>query len=410
MKVDTGPTSKKPTDTERPILFLAFALGIVLPIDVLGGINPALLDALRYGLALLLIIMVARHRPQRPALGQMAVGLLAIYNLVLLIRSQYADEPSLTLQSAIGIASAVFAYLVVRSARTNKAILAGFLVGASLSATDILLQVAGLAHLGTTTEWGNRYPGLSFSSTNTAPFLAIGAVIALNGYLWAHRPLVLLGRWVLFVILGSGLLLSGGRGGLAGLLLALMIYFVFQLRRQPLVAILLSSSAFVFLVLRAEQVGHFLTRGGSTSTFTTGRVQLNAESWQAFLDGGVLGIDLTLRQMLSPHTPILSFALDAGVLGLVVGSILTSFVAWRTVRAVLPGTSGELVCMIAAIILVTSMLEPIGFFVGFAKACLLMIVLTGGVSDSENDAKKVEIDADLLADSGAGAPRHPTYG
>ncbi|MCT2089342.1 hypothetical protein M3D92_08565 [Micrococcus terreus] len=379
-----------------------------MPIDVLGPVNPVIMDLLRYGLAVVLIVGVRRSGDGHRGLGVLIGVLLCLYNVALLLRGLYADQGSVMSQATIGIVSVLVAILATRNWRINRAILAGFLAGATLSATDILLQVAGLPYLGTPTEWGTRYPGLSFTSTNTAPFLALALVLVISSHLWTSRPAVRMSRILLFVILFAGLALSGGRGGLGGFILALTVFLMFRFSRQPILAVITSAAGLVVVVTRWDQLMDFLTRGGTSSGFTTGRDELNAQAWSAFLDSPILGVELVSRAGYNPHTPILSFALDIGLAGLLVGIAGVFALLLRMARPIRRGPAGEVLCMMAAVMVVTALLEPVGFFVGFTKACLLMIVLTGGVRDYEKSEE--EPATTPSGDQGLRAHGRPAHG
>lgn len=366
---------------------LAVLFGILFPIDVLGGVNPLFIDILRYVLALVLIISIRPEPRRRSPLALVATMLLLGMNFIAIMRALLAEHTGVAFQSLVGIVSIILAYLVTKNVFLNRKMLVGFLVGSAWSALDIILQVLGLPYLGTATEWGTRYPGLGLSSTNTAPFLALGLALVISNFLWVRSiPLTII-RLGTGILLATGLLLSGGRGGIAGITLAIVVFFAVQLRRHPLLAITLAAVGSAWLLPRTQQISDFLTRSGSDSGLTTGRDILNASAGEAFIRGGAFGIDLSTWGEYRPHTPILSFALSTGAVGLVTTIVLTGFIVWRLFHVANNGTtSSTLIRMISAVILVTTLLEPWGFFVGLSKGVLLMMAyrsrLDGSISNS----------------------------
>lgn len=368
----------------------ALFLGILFPVDVLGSVNPFFIDMLRYVLVLVLIISLQALPRHRSNMAIVAATLLLCINFIVTARGLLAEHTGLVLQSLIGIISVVLAYLVTRSACLNRKMLIGFLFGTTWSALDIILQVVGLPYLGTATEWGTRYPGLGATSTNTAPFLALGLVLVISNFLWKRSTPWAILRIGSAVLLATGLLLSGGRGGLAGIALAIAIFLVTQLRNRPMVVTFFVAVAAAWILTKAPQIRNFLTRDGSDSGFATGRDVLNALAWEAFLRGGPLGIDLAKRSEYRPHTPILSFTLNAGAVGLVVTLILTGFLLWRLLQASNRTTAATsaLVRMMASVIFVTTLLEPWGFFLGLAKGIILMMVYGLEVDDYASTGSK----------------------
>lgn len=353
---------------------VAILFGVLFPIDVLGGVNPLFIDILRYILALVLIVSIQSKSQTRNEIALIGAILLLCLNLVSSIRALLADNTEIALQSIIGFISIIFAYLVTRNAFLNRKMLTGFLIGAVWSALDIILQVAGLPYLGTTTDWGTRYPGLGLSSTNTAPFLALGLVLVISNFLWKRSTPMTILRVVAGIILATGLLFSGGRGGIAGITLAIVVFLVVQLRNRPIFAIFSGTIGIAWFLAEAPQIANFLTRDGSDSGFATGRAALNAAAWNAFTQGGPFGIDLATRVEYRPHTPILSFALSTGALGLVATVCLIGFLVWRLFHTPSYKTTDRtLVRMMAAVILVATLLEPWGFFIGLAKGIILMM-------------------------------------
>lgn len=365
-----------------PIRWVAFALGIVLPIDLVSTIDPIIFDLIRYGLATSLIFRCRFTTKNQNKHLNVSFWLLATIGAYITIAGIANGANEMLVRGTIGILSALFALLLARISHLHSALLAGFVLGASLSGLDILLQVAGLPYLGSATDWGYRYSGLSFSSTNTAPFLA-NAVVIILAYKWKLNTSSLNGiivfslRLIALIILIPGLFYSGGRGGFAGLIFAFSIYGMFTFKLNPLRVVTILTITIIFVMYNINFFISYITRDGATEAngLSSGRSALNSEAWGAFLSAAPLGVPVSERVLYRPHTPVLTFALDAGLLGLIIGILLVSILA----KAVLvPRESSNypvVYRMIGGIMLVTSILEPAGFFIGFAKALLFLILI-----------------------------------
>lgn len=382
-------TMETSTPRHRTIAALGFTFGMLFPIDVLGVLNPLAIDLSRYGLAVFILMAVKPNSERRSETAFLATWLLVLVNSLIIIRSALSEHLTFLYPSIIGIVSIVLAYQITKNAPVNRYILTGLLFGATLSAFDIILQVLGLPYLGTETDWGTRYAGLGINSTNTAPFLALGLILVISNFLWQRSCLNILIRLSTGSILIVGLLLSGGRGGLACILLALVVWLVTQFYFRPLLVLSLGSLGLIWVLTRTQHILDFLIREDSTSGFTTGRDALNAMAWSAMTSGGILGIDLGERQMFRPHTPILSFGLSAGVLGFIVATLLSCVILWRLFSTPAEDkTSSTLLRMIAAVILVTTLLEPWGFFIGLGKCVILVIVFSGKIGYRFDSSQK----------------------
>lgn len=368
----------------------AVVLGILLPIDVLGSVNPVVLDIIRYGLAGVLVFRTQARPGNAPLrLSNYVVACLIIVALAPALRSAYLEGTLSASSSLVGAASVLVGLMIAKRPTLIPYLLSGFVLGSSFSALDIVAQFLGLPYLGLPTQLGWRYPGLSFSSTNTAPFLACAIVLLLRPIGSAHRhlrhPPLLTDfyrattlRAALALVLTVGLVLSGGRGGIGGLSLAVfLLIFLGYLKRPAITPFIMA--AFVGLsVTQIDRILGYLNReGGRTQGFSSGRYELNGQAWRAITESPLWGVPPPLSENLRPHTPILSFGVSAGILGLLIGVALVAVVARVALcptRNPRPATtSARLVC---CVILVTSLLEPVGFFVGFTKAVILIAVIS----------------------------------
>ena len=350
-----------------------FLLGLVLPIDTMGSVPPILFDVLRYGLALAIVVYVYSRRRDvqtNPLLGWVVLllttsGALAVAKALLLGGDLFTG--------IVAFISPLAAFLVVREMVNLRWILLGFVAGCTLSALDIIFQANGLPYLGVPSEYGFRYSGFSFGSTKVAPFLAVAICTVISPWAWARRRAVF--RVGLLAVLATALFLSQGRGGLAGLLVALAVLVLPLLRRRPLAALGLLLVGLPALYLSgafSALVGYVLRSGVSTtSDLTTGRAGLNSTAWDAFWAGGPLGVDPSIRHVLNPHIAPLTSAVDVGPFGLVATTIVCILLAYVMLFA--PPRVPLLFRMIAAVSLVTALLEPNGFFVGFSGTMIVTL-------------------------------------
>lgn len=380
-----------------PKAAVAFMLGVILPIDVFSSVSPASFDAARYGLAVALIVRsLGDGTRQSGKLAKLTLIVLLALSTVALLRSVFDLRAPETSSTFVAILSIGVAYSLAKIRTLHAPIALGFVLGATASAADIISQVAGFPYLGTPAAPPfNRYGGFSFSSTNAAPYLAIAIIVVLAGTAGkktirpatvnrtvTKAPLLLLAlQCVAALLLAVGLLLSGGRGGLVGLALAIALMGLNRRHQYPVSILAIIAVTFTALVVKLDDIASFLDRGGANSGgFTTGRLALNSDTWQAILDAGLWGPDSVVANGLRPHTPILTFGVSAGVFGVLLAAGLVLMVARVAVTAFSTNSSATVYNLVAAIILASSLLEPVGFFVGLTKTTILMIVLVGAKS------------------------------
>lgn len=375
------------------IRYLSILIGLLLPIDLFGQVNPILLDALRYGMSIILLIKLKKYSKPRHVYAKIALILLMVIGSVTALRGFLYEDFSTIQRGIIGIVSVMFAYFLAINPNIRPSLFLGFVLGSVWSALDILCQVMGFPYLGLTSDLGVRFSGLSFTSTNTAPYLSIALVIIfMHQDLYRtksrHRFAINLARVLAVGVLLLGLFFSGGRGGLAGLAVAILVWVVFRFRTKPLVATLGALSLLVLVVAGYDSLYSYITREGQNNShgITTGRDKLNSESLNSFMNSPIFGVPIDERYLYRPHTPILSFALDAGIIGLLIGIALT-FLSLRTVISIRNSHAYPLAYrMTASIMLLTIFLEPAGFFTGFTKTLLLMMTLS---AFSENHHKRL---------------------
>lgn len=378
MKVPQVPRLERRLQTTFATLF--FSLGLIMPIDTIATIPPALVDVARYGLAVVILLGIYTRRrslPKPPLVGVVSFLLITSGVLAVLKGAFLSGE---LLAAVVSLGSALIAFLLVREHRQFRPLLLGFLTGCLWSAVDIIMQFMGLPFLGTQSQYGFRHAGFSFSSTQVAPLLATAICLVITPWIWERRRALL--RVILTCVLGSGLLLSQGRVGVAGILAALVLLFFIWMRQRPAVTFLVAGGASLFLYFSGAMAAllEYILRHGGTGDFTSGRLDINLTAWNAFWTGGVLGVDPGTNSLLNPHIAPLSAGVNIGPFGLVATSIVCILLVWVALFSPDTPTAFR---MIAVVAFVTAMLEPSGFFVGFTKVVLLLICFSNTTSTTE---------------------------
>lgn len=364
-----------------PTRYLAIILGMVMPIDFMQGVGTGVFDFIRYALVLAIIVKPSGSvRPPRLLAAHIVLGILILLGLYALVSGLVAGNADELLRGVISIASALSAYAIARRPGIGRRVIMGFCVGMMASSLDIISQNFGGPYLGATTVYGIRYSGFSYSSTAVSPLIAIAFVAVLMTRVEvksrALSLIVLTSRFVLLVVLGSALVISGGRGGLLGIALALGVLCLSALRGHPLAVLSVAVVGVVLVPFLWGPIAALLTRGGPAG-FGSGRAGLNSAAWQAFLGSPVFGVDPARLSEFEPHTPIINFAIQAGFVGLICGIGLVAIQVRIMVANPYSSTPVPVAArMMCAVMLAISFLEPDGFFVGLSRVVILMIVVT----------------------------------
>lgn len=348
-----------------------FLLGVVMPIDTIAGVPAIVMDVARYGLAALIVVAIARHRryaTKAPLLDWAGFLMIASGVLSVLKATVFGDG---LFEAVIAFFSPAAALLLVRQHVHLRPLLLGFVTGCTWSAADILLQANGLPFLGYESEDGFRVSGFSFSSTQVAPLLAVAICVVISSWAWKEKRLVW--RILLVAVLGSGLFISQGRVGVAGLLVALVVLVLALLPRRPVVVgfgmAIAGLAAYFSGVMTAFLDFVLRTNAPVIADFSSGRDRLNEVAWEAFWAGGALGVVPDVRHLLSPHMAPVTAAVNIGPFGLLATSALCLMLAYVAFFGSVP----IVFRMIAAVALVTAGIEPNGFFVGFTGAVLVFL-------------------------------------
>lgn len=363
-----------------PARHLAVMLGILLPVDYVQGVDPGLFQYARYGLVILILLKSRPEDHPRTPTAKIVLIALAVVGLFTAIAGLVGGSTTEALSGVIGAGSVVAAFLLARRSQLRGPVLAGFVVGTLASALDIISQASGGPFMGMPTIYGIRYSGLSYSSTAISPLMAIALILVLTSRTGSWHPFLVFIRVIAqlsaVLVLGAAMLLSGGRAGMLGLALALMVLGIANLRRHPVAVLAGAFASMVCVYLAWPSLQHVLFRADDNSGFASGRVDLNTQGWTAFLNSPLFGVDPRSAALLEPHTPLISFAVQAGVLGLLCACILVA-IQFRIILSNPLSASPVMTPtrMICAVMIVSSFLEPNGFFVGLTRILLFMFVV-----------------------------------
>lgn len=365
---------------------LALGLGLLLAVDYVRGFDGSMLDVLRYALCGLLILKSRSHPLVRfdSNWHHAVVSLLLLIPAVGLALTVVHQSAAQTREFVIAAGSVAVSALVVRREGVLQPLLIGFAVSMTVSAIDIVAQLVGLPYLGVTSRFGTSFSGFSMTRTQASPLFAMAMLIAASPYAWSlvgrRRPVVTI-RVVVFLACGIALVLTAGRGGLVALVaVAATRALVLCVSRPRVVLVATGALLLAGVAYLASPYAEMFLRDGDISS---GRNDLNAAAFEAFLSSPLTGVDPTLiGDPLRPHTPILFFAIQVGAVGFVGAIALSLIVGWLALRGCCTFDSrvrlgGEFL-VVATVI---GVLEPSGFFVGLSKVLLLLtaIVLVTGV-------------------------------
>lgn len=357
----------------RVILLLWAAL---LPIYAVGNVDPRLFDVMRYSLAFVIFI---RHPkvdvPQREAVGRWAVLVFVMGALIAISGKMGGDETAWAFGYTASI-SAVAAWFVVSRKMDLIHVYAGFLFGATLSAGAICFQAIGIDGLAPQRDVGfSRAAGLSTSAVLVSFELAIAIVFGV--YLLRrptkHRLIVTLA----IVVCLAGLLISGGRGGLAGLALALLL--AARWRRLGIKALLFGLSAIGAVLWFAGKSGFALNTferlesAGAGTDITSGRANALPLAWDAALREPFAGIglsDFVAQHGVLPHVSPLTMAVAGGAVPGVIAFWLVSRTFWMSVAR----RVHEPVFLLGGVVTAWNLLEPNGTLAGLTGVTLQLMV------------------------------------
>lgn len=248
---------------------------------------------------------------------------LAIFAIVAASSALVSDQPVVTISQA-SLLAVVFIMLALSYTRrwSTRQILQGDL--AAVFTALALLQIVGLAGAATA-DWAydpdyGRFVGL-FSNANYAGIVsAIGLMLGL--YLLqtgTHMALKLLG----LAGLAGALVMSGSRGAMLSVAVALVVQLAVFQSRRIIVSLLCALAAIVPLLFLlnpalAPAVGKFFLRDASTDV-SSGRFTIYENLFEYFAHSPQLGIGyrtIEIRtQGLAAHNVYLSVLVELGLVG-----------------------------------------------------------------------------------------------
>ena len=354
-----------------------FILGALFPIWSIASLPPAVFDAARYGLALLLVARLwALGRSRVRGHGSWAVPIALTGVLAALFTWYRGDLP---IEGIVMLCAAILAWTVIAHTPNPLPVFLGFATTATLSAAVLIGDAAGIgvATLLTPNQDAGeaRLTGLASSSIRVSMDLAIAIIVWLIVYRsrrWG-RLLPLSGLAVCSV----GILMCGGRTGIVGLALALLVG-VIRGWIKPLPAFLIAGGATLALrqTLQATAPGRFNTldrllgpADDGFGGFTSGRITLLSDAWTKLTASPLTGTSDT-----QAHFAPLYFAALGGIAA-------GSLILWLTIRLLAlqfvrlgdrsnqPEVAASI--LICAIFLVWALVEPYGPFFGFEFNLLL---------------------------------------
>ncbi|TFC93391.1 O-antigen ligase [Cryobacterium sp. TMT3-29-2] len=357
--------------------------GALLPVWSVSSLDPMVFDAARLAVAIMIMVKSGREHANlwTPAVRRVAVplGASAIGLVVFGIVSGESGTVNLGVTMLLGL---IVGWMVLSRLTNPWALMNGYLVGVTLSGVVLILAGFGYSTITPQTNGGFlRLTGLSPSATLVTYQLAIGAVVA-----WAsiHKG-ARSGRFVVaLMVCLVAMGLSGGRGGVVALGLALLVGARWGwVRAVPAAAIALVGWIAVTLAENAGITFNTLQRftsSGDGGDLTTGRARLFQDSLDSILTHPVLGSGLSQFEAEygpAPHVALLTFFVAGGLLcGL---PVLWAF--WCIARRCLTispkqfGAAGKAAHLILAVSIASAFLEPNGPFVGIAWTTILLLAV-----------------------------------
>lgn len=360
--------------------YLLYAFGILLPIDNIVGINPGILDVVRY-VALLLMLVGRRSDENTERVSKMKVPVLAliIINAGILLKGLSDFDNIYAVSGLTGLLSAVLSYIALSRLGTQdlKAIALGFTSGCAFSGIDIISQAHGGSYFGTQSEWGVRFSGFSFAVTKIGPMLAIAILFLVTAWLWDGVPKsksALLYRLAALVLTGYSLYLSGSRGGFLATSLLFVLLLAIRFKLAAFIGFALSVAILSVSDKARLMLGTIFMREG-VDDISSGRIDLNAEAWAAILKAPVFGPSTSEIQVLNPHTPFLTFGLALGITGVLATGVIFLHgisVGFFAIRRRLPNTTVAGGILISSLIM---LLEPTGLLVGLSAILTYLLII-----------------------------------
>ncbi|MGX1598578.1 hypothetical protein ACWIDS_16130 [Dietzia maris] len=362
---------------------MLFILGALIPIWSIATLPPVVFDAARYGLGLLLVARLwTVSGPTVRGVASWAVPIALTGVLVALFTWQRGDSPS---EGVIMAGAAILAWAVTARVPNPWPLFLGFATSATVSGLVLIGSASGIGIASALTpnqDAGTaRLTGVGSSAVRVSLELAIAIVI------WVIANRARRGIHVVPVlgvlICSIAILMCGGRTGIVGLGLALLVSVV-RGWIKPLLALLIAAGTAIAVrqTLQATEPGAFNTLDrllGPTDEryggFSSGRADLFAAAWEGFRASPITGVSDTQAHF----APLYFAALGGVVAGLIILWLTTRLLFAQFVslgdRATRPEATAAV--LISAVFLVAALLEPYGPFFGF-EFCVLLFGWGGG--------------------------------
>lgn len=374
------------TDVRR----MAFVVGVVLPIDHLTGVPHVVIDAVRYAgtLGVIALTPAGISAPAR-RIAHRLIGLVVVLALVRIAFSLgHRDWPAIS-YTAVMIVGGAIALLVAYRPVLHRPVVAGWLVGITLSAVVALMQALSLPTLRQPEFDNDRFPGLTnltmgFTWQMAYAFILWMYVVAVT----TDRPRARVLAGLAAVACMVALLVNGAQGGLVGLVAGFLAavwvfrrHLTWQRIRVPLTivvgAVAVAAVAFTLGWLELATVDG-LTGAGDYEN-EKARWTVFKAAWREMAEHPLVGLGRTTfidRYSISPHNLALDSGVIGGITGLAAGVALFgyTFTQWfRGPRDRRPETITAYVLLAA--LLSSFFTETQGPFIGLARITIMTIAV-----------------------------------
>jgi O-antigen ligase len=369
-----------------PLPGLVATLGALLPIWSIGTLSPFVFDGARLGLALAVFLKARSVGGQIwPSSTRRIALILGATGLVLVVAGAFRPDPIGLTMGYTMVLAVVTAWMALSRVNQPWQLLAGYLFGVTTSAIVLILAGLGFTALTPLADAGiHRLSGLSSSAPLVGYELAIGILIGVVGYS-NRRFRLILASSVLICL--AALLMSGGRGGVAALGIAILVAVRWRwVKFMPALFVSLVGWGIVSMILDSGQTINMIARilgtGEIRPDATSGRVDLFNASLSAIAQDPIFGTGVVqfIGQQgngLTPHFALFTFYVAGGVCA---AFLVLSMLLFITQRLFLKSprrfeSAGRVSYLVLAALLTMAFTEPNGPFVGTQATTLLLLVI-----------------------------------
>lgn len=365
-----------------PLSWVVAAFGMLLPIWSMSTLSPVLFDIAR---VLTAAVILVRFTPslRQPGWNKsikrwvlplgIAGAAMTVFGLV------NSDSSSVGIGWHILIALPV-SLTVISRMRNPWPLLLGYLGGSTLSATVLVLTSLGIPTVSPQLNPGfDRVTGLAPSAPLASYQLAMAVTIGAALVTTATKARLVPALATL--LCATALLLSGGRGGLVGLTIAIMVALRWRwirARFAVLAAGMVSSALLLaaYFSLSLNTLSRFENYRTSGTDLTTGRLTLLREALSWIGQQPLLGAGLdafTSAYGLSPHMAPLTFAVGGGVVaGATIVLLTLQIVGLLLFHPPARSSDGRAGYLILSVQVSWLVIEPNGPFVGVEGISLML--------------------------------------